>query len=270
MKRGSRWLMAGIGVLLALSLTAGCGGGGGGAIAKIKERGYLKVGVKADVLGFGYKNPDTGQFEGLEIDIAKAVAKKIFGDESKVEFTPVTAKTRTGLLDSGDIDMVAATFTITEERKKIVDFSPVYYSDGIQLLVMKDSGIQSLKDMDGKTIGVSKGADTGQRLKDKAQELGITVNTAEYETYPEILTALEAGRVQAMATDGSILKTYQAQDPNTVLLPDKYSEEPYGIATKKGNDDLRDLVADVINEMKQSGELQKLYEKWGLTGGGSS
>ncbi|MBT9259184.1 MAG: transporter substrate-binding domain-containing protein [Clostridiales bacterium] len=266
MKR-SFWRVLLIGFLgLSLVALAGCGSQGS-ALDTIKKRGKLIAGVKADVIGFGYKNPDTGQFEGLEIDIVKAIAKKILGDENAVEFVPVTAKTRTGLLNNGEIDLVAATFTVTEERKKEVDFSPVYYEDGIQLLVMKDSGILSLADMNGKTIGVAKGADTGERLMQKAKDLGITIQTAEFETYPEILAALRAGRVDAFATDGSILKSYQVQDPNTVLLPEKYSSEPYAIATKKGNDDLRQVVAQVVEELIQSGEMDQLIQKHGLSGG---
>lgn len=251
---------------LALSLV-GCGASSTANapnIAKIKQRGVLKVGVKADVIGFGFKNPATNQFEGLEIDIARRIAKEMLGDDKKIEFTAVTAKTRQGLLDNGEIDMVIATFTITEERKKIIDFSPVYYVDGIRLLVKKDSGIASLKDMEGKTIGVAKAADTQARLEKKAAELGVKPKFASYETYPEILAALQAGRVDAFSTDAAILKYYEQQDKSTVILPDRYSDEEYGIATKKGNDDLKDFVAKVINKMKDSGDLKALQEKWGL------
>ena len=87
-------------------------------IKAIKDRGVLKVGVKVDVPKFGYKNAETGKIEGFEIDLAKQVAKKILGDENKVEFQGVTAKTRGPLLDNGEVDMDACTFTITEERKK--------------------------------------------------------------------------------------------------------------------------------------------------------
>lgn len=234
-------------------------------ITKIKQRGALKVGVKADVIGFGFKNPATNLFEGLEIDIAKRIAKEMLGDEKKVEFTGVTAKTRQGLLDNGEVDIVLATFTITEERKKLVDFSPVYYVDGIRLLVKKDSGITGLKDMDGKTIGVAKAADTQQRLEAKAAPLKVKPRFQAYETYPEILAALQAGRVQAFSTDAAILKYYEQSDQTTKILPDRYSDEEYGAATKKGNDDLRDFVAKVIDQMISSGDMKVLQEKWGLT-----
>ncbi|MDR1970466.1 MAG: transporter substrate-binding domain-containing protein, partial [Treponema sp.] len=90
---------------------------GNADLDRIVRAGLLKVGVKSDVPGFGLLNPDTGKYEGLEIDMAKLIAKEIFGDENRVAFTPVTAKTRGPLLDNGDIDFVIATFTVTEERK---------------------------------------------------------------------------------------------------------------------------------------------------------
>jgi putative glutamine transport system substrate-binding protein len=249
----------------ALALFAGIAARASAAvIPDIKSRGTLNVGVKADVLDFGYKNPKTNQFEGYEIDIAHEIAKRLLGDPNKINFTPVTAKTRNALLDSGELDFVIATFTITEARKKILDFSPPYFTDGIALLVFKDAGIKGLKDLGGKTIGVAKGADTATRLTEKGKDAGVTFDTAAFETYPEILAALEAGRVQAFSTDGSILKYYEEQDKKTVILPDRYSNEDYGIATKKGNDDLRDFIAGVITDMQKSGALKKLQQKWGI------
>ena len=109
-------------------------------VQKIVDKGVLKVGVKNDVPNFGYKNPQTGELEGFEIDLARAIAKDILGDESKVEFTPVTAQTRGPLLDTGELDMVIATFTITEERKKSYNFSDPYYTDGVAIMVKKDAG----------------------------------------------------------------------------------------------------------------------------------
>lgn len=250
---------------LVFTMSAGCSSSSKQPnIAKIKKRGTLKVGVKADVLGFGFKNPATNQFEGFEIDIAKRLAKELLGDAKKIEFTPVTAKTRMGLLDNGEVDMVIATFTVTEERKQQVDFSPVYYVDGIKLLVKKDAGITGLKDLDKKTIGVAKGADTQTRLEAQAAKLGVKPQFASFETYPEILAALQAGRVQAFSTDMAILKFYEQQDKTTVILPDRYSDEEYAVATKKGNDDLRDFVAKTLTNMDKSGELREMKATWGL------
>lgn len=231
-------------------------------IQTIKSNGVLKVGVKVDVPKFGYKDPKTSKIDGFEIDIAKAVAKKVLGDENKIQFEPVTAKTRGPLLDSGQVDMVAATFTITDERKKSYNFSDPYFTDGVALMVKKASGISSLQDLNGKKIGVAQSSTSKKAIQDEADKKGVKVSFLEFATYPEIKAALESGRVDCFSVDGAILNGYI--DDSTVILQDKFSPQNYGIASKKGNDELAKEINDTISEMKKSGELQKLIEKWGI------
>ncbi len=273
MKRKWGALLAAI---LAAAVLAGCGGqskapagsGSGDAsglpaqVEKIKNAGVLKVGVKEDVPKFGYLDPAKNVHEGMEIDLAKRIAKEIFGDETKVEFTGVNAKTRGPALDNGEIDMVIATFTITEERKLSWNFSDPYFTDYVGFLVLESSGIQSWKDLDGKTIGVAQSASTRAALTEQAEEDGITVQFMEFATYPEIKAALDSGRIDAFSVDQSILWGYK--DDKNVMLPDKFAPQEYGIATKKSNTELAEFVNNIIKEMKASGEMDQLYEKWGL------
>lgn len=231
-------------------------------IQAIKDRGVLKVGVKVDVPKYGYKNPQTGQVEGLEIDISKAIAKKILGDENKVEFQGVTAKTRGPLLDNGEIDMVAATFTITDERKKSYNFSDPYIKDGVGLLVKKSLGASSLKDLNGKTIGVAQSSTTKDALQKEAESQGITLKFSELAGYPELKAALDSGRIDCFAVDASILNGYV--DDSTVILDDRYDPQEYGIASKKDNTELAKVINEVIDDMKSSGELDKLIAKWDI------
>lgn len=264
-------------VLLIGSLLTGCGStasntpagssnSGAGAVSPdvkaIKDRGTLKVGVKEDVPKFGYKDPKTGQIDGFEIDLARAMAKKIVGDSSKLQLTGVNAKTRGPALDSGDVDMDISTFTITEERKKSYNFSDSYYTDGVGLLVKKAAGYKGLKDLNGKKIGVAQSSTSKAAVQAEADKLGIKVTFQEFATYPEIKAALDSGRVDAFSVDRSILMGYI--DDSTSLLPDKFSPQEYGIASKKGNDGLAKLINDTVNEMKKSGEIDKLIQKWGL------
>lgn len=265
-------------VLLALGLgmcimMTGCGsssststGGNNSSEAKeiqaIKDRGVLKVGVKVDVPKFGYKNPETGQIEGFEIDLSKQVAKKILGDENKVEFQGVTAKTRGPLLDNGEVDMDACTFTITEERKKSYNFSDSYLKDGVGLLVKKSLGVSSLKDLDGKTIGVAQSSTSKAALEEEATKQGIKLKFSELGSYPEIKAALDSGRVDCFAVDASILNGYV--DDSTVILNDRYNPQEYGIASKKDNTELAKVINEVVNEMKTSGEMDKLIAKWDI------
>ena len=234
----------------------------GSDIQKIKDNGVLKAGVKVDVPKYGYKNPDTGEIEGFEVDLSKQVAKKILGDENKIELQGVTAKTRGPLLDNGEIDMVAATFTITEERKKSYNFSDPYLTDGVGLLVKKDAGYSNLKDLDGKTIGVAQSSTTRKALEEEAANQGIALNFSEFSSYPEIKAALDSKRVDCFAVDASILNGYV--DDSSVILDDRYNPQEYGIASKLDNTALAEEINEVVNDMKTSGEIDKLIEKWGI------
>ncbi len=259
-----------------MSVLAGCGGaqsksGDSGSegskalpaqVQKIKDRGVLKVGVKVDVPKFGYKDAAKNTHEGMEIDLAKRLAKEIFGDENKIELVGVNAKTRGPALDNGEIDLVIATFTITEERKKSWNFSDPYFVDNVGFLVKKDSGIKSWKDLNGKKIGVAQSASTKKALTEQAAKDGISVEFQEFATYPEIKAALDAGRVDAFSVDQSILWGYK--DDKNEFLPEKFAPQEYGIASKKDNTELAQFVNDLLDSMEKSGDLDKLFEKWGL------
>lgn len=258
-------------LLLVAGLVTGCGstpaapekssGGLPADVQAIKDRGVLKVGVKVDVPKFGYKDPKSDVVDGYEIDLAKAISKKILGTE-KIETTAVTAKTRGPLVDSGDVDLVIATFTVTEERKKSYNFSDSYFTDGVKLMVKKDSGIKGLKDLNGKKIGVAQSATSKKAIQEAADKLGSKITFLEFSTYPEIKTALDSGRVDCFSVDGSILFGYL--DDSTVILDDSFSPQDYGVASKKGNDGLAKTVNDTIADLKASGELDKMIQKWGL------
>jgi putative glutamine transport system substrate-binding protein len=219
-------------------------------IAAIKERGTLMVGVKVE-LG--------GEYEGLEIDLAHKLAEVILGDANAVTFEAVTAKTRGPLLDTGELDMVIATFTIKPDRILQYDFSKPYFVDAIGLLVLKDSGIASFADLAGKVIGVAQAATTKDALQAAADAAGMTVEFAEFPTYPDIKAALESGRVDCFSVDKAILMGYL--DDTTVLLSDSFAAQPYGIAVKKGNTGLLTVIDDTIAAMRADGSLDALVTK---------
>ncbi|MFV0481900.1 MAG: transporter substrate-binding domain-containing protein [Campylobacteraceae bacterium] len=231
-------------------------------IKKIQDRGVLKLGVKVDVPKFGYKDTATGAVSGLDIDIGRAIAKKILGDENKIDTQAVTAKTRGPLLDNGEVDLVIATFTITEERKKSYNFSDPYFVDGIALMVKKNSGINSFKDLAGKKVGVAQSATTKKTILEEADKEGIKVDVLEFATYPEIKTALDSGRVDVFSVDGAILFGYL--DDSTIILADRLTPQEYGVASKLTNTDLAKLVNDVVIELKTSGEMDKILERNGI------
>lgn len=275
MKKKSVW----VGILTATALLLGaCGGTNGGdasgtsstagdaakqvTIADIKEAGVLKVGVKEDVPGFGLRNTETNEIEGFEIDLAKRIAEEILGDPDAVELTPVTAKTRGPLLDNGEVDMVIATFTITEERKETYNFTDRYYEDAVGLLVKKSEGYSGLKDMDSVTIGVSQSSTTKEAILAEAEQYGIDLKFSEYATYPEIKAALDAGRIQAFSVDRSILAGYL--DDSTEILSDRFATQDYGIAIKKQNTELAEYTNDLIDKWQKDGALAESQAEWGI------
>ena len=184
----------------------------------IVDRGVLKVGVKNAVKGFSFQDTLTGEYKGLEDSLAEMIAEHLGVD---VEFTTVTAATRGELLDSGDIDAVLATFTITEERKKTWDFSTPYYTDYVSVLVEDSTGIKGLADLKDKVVGVSSGSTSARALVKAMIDEGVLdganfdadtfnadtwkdgISFRQYDDYPAISTALSAGEVQGFCVSPS-------------------------------------------------------------------
>ncbi len=242
--------------------------------------GVLKVGVKDAVKGFGFKDPLSGEYEGMEIEIAKKLADSLGYDD--VEFTTVTAATRTELLDSGDLDCVLATFTITEERKKSWDFSTPYYTDAVTVLVEKADGITDLSGLVGKKIGVSTGSTSAYALVKAMTEKGLLGDYALPETsadfdissfdsngtsfeqfgdYPAISNAMTAGTVDAFCVDKSILATYKTDDRD--YITDTFSPQEYGVATKKDSP-LSSKIDELIKGWLEDGTIDGLITEFGL------
>lgn len=263
------------------SAASGAGSGSGdvsfGADTQaIIDRGVLRVGVKNAVPGFGLQDTLTGEYSGMEIDIATKVAEYLGVD---VEFTTVTAATRTELLDSGDIDCVLATFTITDERKESWDFSTPYYTDAVTVLVEDASGITSLADLVDKKVGVSSGSTSARALtaamieaklidgatfdKDTFDAATWTtgISFQQYEDYPAISTALSAKEVDAFCVDKSILAIYKTAGRS--YIEEKFSPQEYGIATKKGSD-FSVVCDDLVKTWLDDGTIDGFVGIYGL------
>lgn len=248
----------------------------GADVQAIIDRGVLKVGVKSDVLGFGYMDPLTSEYEGMEIDLAKKLADYLGVD---VEFTTVTAATRTELLDSGDIDCVMATFTITDERKQSWDFTTPYFTDHVTVLVKDSSNIKTLEDLKDKTVGVSSGSTSAKSLVKAMIENGVItgdgfneesfdpatwtdgVKFKQYDDYPSISTALEADEVDAFCVDKSILAVYKTAGRSYVDA--EFSPQEYGIATTKGSG-FSKLCEDQVSAWLSDGTVDGLIAQYNL------
>lgn len=251
--------------------TAKAGDGPAADVQKIIDRGTLKVGCKSDIPKFSLQNTATGEYEGFEDDIAYEIAGKIFGctaDEAKekklVAFQGVTAKTRGPLLENGEIDLVIATFTITDERKETYNFSTPYYTDAVGLLVNKDSGITSIEGLDGKIVGIAQSANTKEMTLKYIDEKGLKVKPQfqEFDGYPALAQALATKQIDCFSVDRAILSGY-VNDKNHIL-EDRFAEQDYGVASAKENTGLAALVEEKVTSMISDGSMKKLQDKWEL------
>lgn len=229
------------------------------ALDKILQRGKIVVGVKYDTKPFGYIN-EKQELVGFDVDLAKAVAKSILGDENKVEFKQVTPSNRILVLNSGKVDMIIATMTITPQRSTIVDFSIPYYVTGQAVLVPENSKITSIADLHNKKVIIVFGSTAEKNLRLMAPEAELV----GFKTYTSGYSALKHGHADAMVSDETILIGFALSDKSVKILPKKYSKEPYAIAFMKGeaSHTLQNKVNFVLENMSRNGELGKIKDKW--------
>ena len=235
----------------------------------------LKVGVRADVVGFGYYNQDTQDYYGLEIDLARELASRLgYGD---VEFATVTPSTRKETLMQGHVDCLVALYSISDSRLENFDFSPAYYTDHMKIMVEKSSLIDKVSELKGLTVGTLSGADTAPELVAQLAEQGFTsgkvlkanddntdvtfdsFHLLQYQSYQELSDALEAGDIDAVAMDGSVAKAYTAMNRSFITFDDV--TESYGVATLK-NSDLSSQVSQAVQDMIDDGTIAALVDKW--------
>ncbi len=235
----------------------------------------LKVGVRGDVVGFGYYNSDTGKYYGLEVDIANEVATRL--GYKQAELITVTPDNRKEMLQNGQVDCVIACYSVTESREKNFDFSPAYYEDAAVFMVEESSLITSIEGLKGKTIGTMLGTNTAAQITQQLTQEGRTSGNVlsknednsdvqfdtfrllQFESYEALSEALEVGKVDAAVMDGSIAQTYM-QD-NRQLLSYAGQAQSYAVATQKDSA-LSQPVANTIQQMIDDGTIASLTDKW--------
>jgi polar amino acid transport system substrate-binding protein len=197
-------LLLGLGLLFWVS----SGDGTAGILQDVKGRGKLIVGVKTDFPPFGFLDKK-GSNKGFDIDIAKALSKELFGNKNAVEFVSVTTENRISFLTLGKIDLITATLTITEERKREVDFSIPYFVTGQTILVRADSRITKYQDLAGKKVATIRGS-TGDIA---IEELVPDAERIKFERNFEALQALKEPRVEAFVQDFVLLFNLLQKNP---------------------------------------------------------
>ncbi len=235
--------------VLAFIVLAGWGGASPARAAKldqVKAKGFLQCGIHGALPGFSTPD-DRGNFTGLDVDYCRALAAAIFGDANKVKFTPLTAKERFTALQSGEIDILSrnTTWTLGRDAGQGINFVGVLFYDGQGIMVKKDIGVKSAKDLDGATICINQGTTTELNLADFFRANGLKFTPITFEKADEVVAAYAKGRCDAYTSDRSQLASQRlklADRDAHEILPEVLSKEPLGPAVQHGDDQWFDIA----------------------------
>jgi glutamate transport system substrate-binding protein len=245
-------------VVAAMLLTVGCGLFGSGEQPP-PSGPRLTVGIKFDQPGLGMRAP-AGGFDGLDVDVATYVAQHLGVDARNVTFVEARPADRETMLEQNRVDMVMATYSITDGRKQRVDFAGPYFVAGQSLLVRKANsdiaGPESLNNSDWRLCSV-----TGSTPAEKVQEsYARSVTLEQYDSYRECVDALVHGEIDAVTTDDVILAGYAAEEPDRLKLVGKpFSVERYGVGLHKG-DQRRSKITEALRSMIADGSWQRFVQ----------
>ncbi len=231
----------------------------GATLDAIKKNGFIKCGVSDGLPGFSYAD-EKGNYSGIDVDVCRAVAAAVFGDTTKVKFTPLTAKERFTALQSGEIDVLSRNTTWTSSRDSAMGmhFTGVTYYDGQGFLVNKKLGVKSAKQLDGATVCVQAGTTTELNLSDYFRANKMQFKNISYDKSDESAKSLEAGRCDVLTSDQSQLYAQRiklAKPDEYVVLPEVISKEPLGPMVRHGDEEWFDIVKWTLFIMVNAEEL---------------
>ena len=218
------------------------------------ESGKIRIGIKFDQPGLGFKK--SGTYVGFDVDVAKYVAKKLRYSEDEIVWKEAPSKQREAMLQNGDVDMILATYSITDERKNAVSFAGPYFVAGQDLLVRKDDhSINGPEDLNGKRLCSVTGSTSAATVKEK---FASEVQLMEQPGYAECATALFSGIVDAVTTDDIILAGLASASRGKLRVVGKpFTQEYYGVGIKKGDTALAKKINAAIAEMIKDGSWER-------------
>ena len=232
----------------------------GATLDNVKSKGFVQCGVNVSGLP-GFAEVDANNnWTGLDVDLCKAVAAAVFGDATKVKYTPLNAKERFTALQSGEIDVLSRNTTWTSSRDSALglNFAGVNYYDGQGFMAKKELGVASAKELDGASVCVQAGTTTELNLADYFRANGLQYTPVVFENNDEVNKAYEAGRCDVLTTDQSGLyatRVKLANPDDHVILPEVISKEPLGPAVRQGDDEWFDIVKWTLYAMIQAEEF---------------
>ncbi|WP_433517604.1 glutamate ABC transporter substrate-binding protein [Nonomuraea sp. CA-143628] len=228
----------------------------GSTMEKIKQRGELIVGGSLDAPLLSQQNPATGQVEGFDADLGKALAKYIIG-QPKVKIVNSASETREALLANGTVDVVFQTYTITPERAKQVAFAGPYYTSGLTIAVKKGAtGIAKPEDLNGKKVLAGANTPAIPAIKKFAPQAEIIT----FGSDPECLQALKQDRGVAYVQDETLLIADAKKDPSIQIVTKPFTVDPYGIGLKHGDDQFKTFTNAWLKKMQDAGAWQKIWK----------
>jgi ABC-type amino acid transport substrate-binding protein len=235
-----------------------------GTLDKIKKTGVLTIGTRTGSPPFAFINK-SNDWVGFSIDLVEQLVRpsveKEVGRPVKVEKKESTPPTRIPLLSSNAVDLIAGTMTDTPERRQSVDFSLTFFYTGAQLMVKKGSPIKGVNDLAGKRVAAQQGSTNAKILREKYPQAQLR----EFPDQPAAFQALAQGQVDAYTNDGIQLYGLKAKAPKPDewdVVGDFYSEEPYGMAMRKGDAKFKSAVDAGLKGGLESGKYFEIYEKW--------
>jgi polar amino acid transport system substrate-binding protein len=234
----------------------------GSTMARIQGVGHLTVGVDQNTYLFGYRNPATGQIEGFDIDLARQVAKAIFGDPNRVQFRVITNAQRIPALTSGQVDMVAHSMTMHCDRWRQVAFSTAYLSVGKRLLVRAGSGISGIADLAGRRACAATGSSGVQAIVNASSDPIPVVAP----NWTDCLVMLQQNQVDAVVSDTGVLTGLLNQDPGSRIVGPTFEQDLYGLAFNRDQTDLVRFVNGVLERIRADGTWTAEYDRWLLAG----
>ena len=227
----------------------------GTAMKALAESGKVKIGVKFDQPGLGFKKAGVAVPTGLDIEMGKLIAAKLGIKATDVEWVETISDNREPFLQKGTVDFVIASYSITDDRRKVVGQAGPYYITGQQLLVKKGSDIKSVDDIKGKEVCSVTGSTSLVQVEAKGAK------PRGFETYSQCRDQVLDGAVQAMTTDGSILLGYAAENPDELeVVGEPFSEERYGIGYNLDKTELCQFIVDTIKTAEDDGDWAKAFE----------
>jgi len=251
--------------LVAASLITTTATARGDKLADIVARGTLIVSVKNDAQ-HAHKDPAHFDKRGFEVELVHLLAKKIVGDERKVELRILSRPVRLPMLVAGSVDLVVSMIPVTPQNASQVDFSHPYFAQGLSLLVRAGAPRLTLADLDGKTIAFRKQSfnDHGGELVRLAAEHGVKVTVRWFPSTDAAATAVAKGEVAAMGGNFVDLDAYRKEHAGFTVDASLLDERLVAVAVKKGEPELLRIVNETIHQLRSSGELKRLTAKWHL------